>query len=131
MPKQLIITAEEARKLGRRNTRKDFDGSSKIFQILKFTFPNENVVREFYFAKPRMYRADVALPDRKLLLEYDGMTYAKTKAGHSTGPALENDRRRDIIAILAGYTTLRFTEKMVKEPGYVKDVILQLLERAT
>ena len=83
---------------------------------------------QYYFDPNRPRRkADYAFPRYMLLIEIDGGTYARSGArrckrcgqtpvgGHNTGAGYERDRVRDAEAAALGWTTLRFTAKMVND----------------
>jgi very-short-patch-repair endonuclease len=47
---------------------------------------------------------------------------------HSSPDALNDDRERDVLLTLAGYTTLRFTyEQVTERPDYVVSSVLRAL----
>ncbi|WP_320670345.1 endonuclease domain-containing protein [Patulibacter defluvii] len=54
-------------------------------------------------ASGRRYRADVALPSVRLIVEGDG------RDGHATPEGFERDRRRDADLAAAGWQTIRVT----------------------
>ena len=71
----------------------------------------------------RLFRADYAYPDIKLLIEVDGGTWAKM--GHSRGSGIEKDRIKDAEALMLGFKTLRVTGTMVmdgKAIGYLEKI---------
>jgi very-short-patch-repair endonuclease len=70
-------------------------------------------VREFYFAKPRRFRADFAWPDRKILAEVEGGTWSGGR--HVRGKGYESDCEKYSIAAMLGYRVLRFTTAMVRD----------------
>ncbi|MGH9166842.1 MAG: endonuclease domain-containing protein [Acidimicrobiia bacterium] len=68
-------------------------------------------------------RADLAYPDARLLIEADGRRW------HTLGQAFESERRRDNLAMLAGWRVLRFTwGDIVERPG---DVVWMVREGLT
>jgi len=71
--------------------------------------------REFYFAKPRMWRFDFAWPERKLAVEVEGGMWAKGGGRHQRGKGFEADCDKYNTAALAGWTVLRVTEKHVHD----------------
>jgi very-short-patch-repair endonuclease len=63
-------------------------------------------------------RADLAYPDRRLLIELDGWS------AHGTRRAFQADRRRQNSLVLAGWTLLRFTwADVVESPAAVIDAV--------
>jgi very-short-patch-repair endonuclease len=68
--------------------------------------------QEYYFARPRRFRADYAYPERRILIEVEGGTW---KGGrHVTGAGYRRDCEKYNLAALGGYMVLRFTSDMVR-----------------
>jgi very-short-patch-repair endonuclease len=63
--------------------------------------------KEFKFAKGRRYRADFALPDQMIIVEYQGLNSAKS--GHSTLLGYTKDTERIKLANDLGYRVLYYT----------------------
>ena len=63
--------------------------------------------KEFKFAKGRRYRADFALPDQMIIIEYQGLNSAKS--GHSTLVGYTGDTERMKLANDLGYRVLYYT----------------------
>jgi len=63
--------------------------------------------KEFKFAKGRRYRADFALPEFKIAIEYDGLN--SEKSGHTTLLGFTKDTDKINLAISLGWKVLRFT----------------------
>jgi very-short-patch-repair endonuclease len=62
----------------------------------------------------REYRADLAYPDHRLVIEGDGFR------AHGTRAAFESDRTRQNELVLAGWRVLRFTwRQIVRQPEWV------------
>lgn len=71
-------------------------------------------------------RIDLAYPEAHLLIEADSRRW------HSMAEAFEVDRRRDNLAMLAGWRVLRFTWRdVVKRPDYVVRLVAELLDTAS
>jgi very-short-patch-repair endonuclease len=69
--------------------------------------------------------ADFLWPAQRLIAETDGWET------HGTRAAFERDRRRDQLLDAAGYRTLRFTWRRLRdEPERVADTLRQRLDRA-
>lgn len=86
---------------------------------------------EYPFAKElkRKFRADIAFPNQKLIIEYDGVN--SLKSGHTTLVGLSHDRERDIICQQLGYTVYRYTvlsyQNVISDvETYLKDYLLTL-----
>lgn len=63
-------------------------------------------------------RVDVAFVEQRLVVELDGRRW------HSRDEAFETDRRRDQLAVVAGWRVLRFTWKQVtQQPTIVLDTL--------
>lgn len=72
-------------------------------------------VREFRFSETKQYRADLAWPAHRLLVEVDGGSWLPGKKSHTSGKGFERDRRKDALALALGYRTLRVTPKMITD----------------
>lgn len=74
---------------------------------------------EYYFAKPRMWRADWALIGKpgglKVLIEYEGLFSKKSR--HTTASGFSGDTEKYNAAALAGWIVLRYTAKTYKNLG--------------
>lgn len=69
-------------------------------------------VREYYFAKPRRFRFDMAWPDKKVAVELEGGVY--TGGRHTRGSGYENDCLKYNLAVLKGWRVLRFTRNLLR-----------------
>lgn len=63
--------------------------------------------KEFKFAKGRRYRADFALPDHFILIEYEGVFSEHSRHTNKIGYSKDTDKYR--LAAMEGYTVLRYT----------------------
>jgi very-short-patch-repair endonuclease len=82
--------------------------------------PNHAVV-----IRGRTFRIDVAFRARKIAIEIDGFAY------HSDRSRYQQDRSRQNLLVLDGWTVLRFTwEDVTDRPGQVLAAILAALEAA-
>lgn len=70
------------------------------------------VKREHHFAKPRMWRFDFALPDKKIGIEYEGLN--SKKSGHTTLTGYTKDTEKYNQAQALGWKVIRFTCKNYK-----------------
>ncbi|WP_081630773.1 endonuclease domain-containing protein [Thioalkalivibrio sp. ALE16] len=57
----------------------------------------------------RKYRADILLPASKVVIEFDGFQYHRSKS------AFQKDRERQNLLVLEGYRVLRYFNKQVKD----------------
>lgn len=78
---------------------------------------SENLEQEYLFAPGRKYRADWALPDRKILIEYEGIFSEKSRHTSLVGYSNDSDKYR--LAATLGFMVLRYTalnyEKIIKD----------------
>lgn len=66
---------------------------------------------------------DFCWPSARLVVEVDGFAF------HGSRSAFEDDRRRDVVLVRAGWRVLRFTfAQIVREPADVAAAILDLLD---
>jgi very-short-patch-repair endonuclease len=77
-------------------------------------------VREYRALPPRRWRFDFAWPDRRLLVEVHGGTWARGR--HTRGAGFERDREKMNAATLAGWRVLEFTGDMVDDGRAVADI---------
>lgn len=84
-------------------------------------------VRELQFYPSRKWRADLAWPDYRLLVEYEGGVYINGR--HTRGRGFENDCDKYNTATLEGWRVMRFTKKHVKS-GLAVDFISRALANA-
>ena len=82
-------------------------------------------VREFMAIPGRRYRWDFAWPDKRVLVEINGGTYAHM--GHSTGSGIARDYEKANLAVLQGWRVLSFDGKAVKD-GTAVEVIRKALD---
>ena len=83
-------------------------------------------VREYRFCPTRKWRADLAYPDARLLIECDGGTWSGGR--HVSGSGFEGDCEKTNEAQLLGYRILRFTGGMING-GMALDTIERALGR--
>ena len=65
---------------------------------------------EHQFNHERRWRADLYLPEHRIILECDGGAF---RGGHRRGKALEADYERQNWATASGYRLFRFTNEQV------------------
>lgn len=82
-----------------------------LFQIRAVKLPEP--VREFRFAPPRRWRADLAWPEQRLLLECEGGTFVRGR--HSRPIGMRKDAEKYNAAVLLGFRLLRVTADMVRD----------------
>lgn len=67
--------------------------------------------REYRFHPVRRYRFDFALPAHMLAIEIDGGIFGK--GGHSTPLGITRDMEKGNLAVMCGWSVLRFTPAQV------------------
>lgn len=75
---------------------------------------------QFYFAKPRRYRADFAYTDAKILVEAEGGNFSRGR--HVRPLGYQEDCSKYNLAALLGYRVLRFTRAMIESGEAVKTI---------
>ena len=83
-----------------------------VFFITK-ALQNAGIVfeTEYFFAKPRLYRFDFAIPNRKIYIEYEGLVAPGRMGGHqSTAGYTDNTNKYNLAATL-GWTGYRYTSR--------------------
>ena len=83
-------------------------------------------LREHRFHPDRMWRFDLAWPDHRLAVEYDGGTYSARKGGHNSISGMARDREKDAHAAIIGWTVIRLDAKTAERVGI--QWVLQWLE---
>lgn len=70
--------------------------------------------REYRFHPTRLWRSDFYIPPLELLIEIEGIGYARGKTGrHQTGTGFEADAVKYNAMVALGYRLMRFTPNMV------------------
>ncbi len=93
-------------------------------QALKLPEP----IREHYFAKPRRFRFDFAWPSLKIAVEIEGGTWVNGR--HNRGSGFESDLEKYNLAVLSGWSVLRFSGAAVRGGDAVRTTMLALNLRA-
>ena len=81
-------------------------------------------VAEFKFHPTRRWRADLAYPDKMILIECEGGSWSGGR--HVTGQGFEDDCQKYAEAAVLGYRVLRFTGKQIRA-GYATDCIRRMV----
>lgn len=67
-------------------------------------------VTEYYFHPKRRYRFDLAIPELKIAIEYEGIDMKnKEKSRHTTSTGYAEDCRKYNLATIEGWRILRYT----------------------
>lgn len=89
------------------------------FQIFKI-----NYKLEYKFSKKRKFRFDIAIPESKIAVEFEGGIYAQGRHIRGKGYALDCNKYN--LAVKEGWKVLRYTTQDAKvnnwEFGVVEDV---------
>jgi len=102
---------KEILQIGKRANRK-----SKALIWLELNLPywaKENGVvieREYRFCQERKYRSDWAVPEKKILIEYEGGIFMK-RGGHNSAAGIQRDIDKYSLAQSLGFTVIRLTAK--------------------
>lgn len=71
------------------------------------------VVEEFQFCKSRRFRADYAIPDKMILIEFEGIIAGKSR--HTTITGYSRDCIKYNLAAILGFRVLRYTALNFRE----------------
>jgi hypothetical protein len=69
---------------------------------------------EYYFAKPRMYRFDFAIPGKKVYIEYEGLVAPGQMGGHQTTAGYTDNTNKYNLAATLGWIGYRYTSRNYK-----------------
>lgn len=73
---------------------------------------HEGIVEEFRFSK-RKFRADYAIPEKMILIEFEGIMIGKSR--HTTVTGYTRDCEKYNLAAILGYKVLRYTALNFRE----------------
>lgn len=89
-------------------------------QIVASMFPG--AVFEHRFCE-RRWRFDVAWPEKKVAMEFEGGTWSKTrKSRHTTGAGYRNDCYKYNRAAVDGWKVIRATSDMLRDGAVIIDL---------
>lgn len=80
---------------------------------------------EYVFARPRLWRFDLAWPELRLAVEVEGGIWMR-RGHHSSGKGFESDCEKYNTAAIAGWKVLRVTPGMIDD-GRALEVIQRAL----
>jgi len=112
------LSPEAVRKLIKKTEREKWE-KTLIFQIKAAGIPEPKT--QYKFHPKRDFRADIAWPHIRFMVEVDGGTWLE-KSAHS-GAGHERDCIRDAEAFLLGWMVLRVTPGMIESGvaiGYIE-----------
>lgn len=83
----------------------------KAVQEIKKVLEKANIAyeTEYYFAKPRMFRFDIAVPAMMLAIEYEGLVATGKKGGHQTKKGYTSNCTKYNLAAQKGWKLYRYT----------------------
>jgi very-short-patch-repair endonuclease len=111
----------------RKQPAKDFVG--KIAAALNML--GISCEREYRFIKDRRFRFDIALPDHKIAIEFEGGVF--TGGRHTRGTGYVNDSKKYNLATMHGWKLLRYTTEITKELNWefkIADETKQLINHS-
>ena len=73
--------------------------------------------REHRFHPERMWRFDLAWPEHRLAVEYDGGTYSRRPGGHTSVSGMARDREKDAHAAILGWSVIRLDARTYRRQG--------------
>ena len=77
---------------------------------------------EFRFMEERKFRFDIAIPSKKIAIEYEGLNVG-SNSRHTTNHGYSNDCIKYNHAITYGWKVLRFTSQNYKEVGFFLSIL--------
>jgi very-short-patch-repair endonuclease len=113
--KPSAITPTQLRKLVKRHRKtsckfRDWHLSSLIDYLSGLGY---DVKTEYKFHPTRRWRFDIAIPELKIAVEYEGV-YGKGQSRHTSAGGYTGDCDKYNEAVVLGWRVLRFTAKNVK-----------------
>lgn len=86
-------------------------------------------VTEYRFLHDRRFRFDIAIPDKKIAIEFEGGIYSKGR--HTRGKGYAGDAKKYNLATMHGWKLLRYTSDDTKEINWefkIAEEISQLIK---
>lgn len=87
--------------------------SDFLFLIRCANFPKPE--QEYRFDQTRRFRFDFAWPELKLAVEIEGGIWLGRRGGHTSAKGYINNCRKYNLAVLQGWTVLRYTKETMRE----------------
>ena len=89
----------------------------KAIGFIKDALEKANIAYEveYYFAKPRMFRFDIAVPEMMLAVEYEGLVATGKKGGHQTKAGFTSNCTKYNLAAQKGWKLYRYTCRNYKD----------------
>lgn len=99
--------------------------ADEFWDILRISkVPTDEFVREYIFHPSRKWRFDIAVPEKKVAIECDGMVWQAGGGRHNT----DADREKMNTAVMMGWRVLRFSGAQIRrDPGTCIMMLLSTL----
>lgn len=111
------------RKSSGKSPNKDSRYVGVIFDFLQQQ--GYNPVREYRFIEKKQNRFDIALPEQKIAIEWEGGIFSHGRHTRGVGYAKDCDKYNS--AVLLGWRLLRFTSLSVRE-GWLDNILSMIKE---
>ena len=115
----------ETKKTGKISTSPDYVGMiSSALNILEVDH-----VREYKFLEDRRFKFDIAIPERKIAIEFEGGIFSGGR--HTRGKGYSNDAKKYNLAAMHGWKLLRYTSADVNKINWefmIADEIKKMVE---
>lgn len=92
-------------KLCKKDVRDKPDYPGQIQSALKII--GIESVKEYKFLEDRRFRFDLAIPEKKIAIEFEGGTF--TNGRHTRGKGYSRDAKKYNLAVMHGWKLLRYT----------------------
>ncbi len=103
---------KKKRRITKRKTTPDYVGAiSKALDTLGIEH-----VREYKFLANRKFRFDIAIPDKKIAIEFEGGIFSGGR--HTRGKGYARDVEKYNLAVLEGWKVLRYTTENTKTSAW-------------
>ena len=87
-------------------------------------------IREYQFAKPRLWRFDFCWPHIKLAVEAEGGTWnPRMKSRHTSAQGYQNDATKYNAAAIQGWTVLRYTSKDITRGNASQEIAMVVAQK--
>lgn len=115
MPEQEVISAKDFQRLyggkAQPHVPKKKPVSNKCITQMKLLLTIEGIKfeTEYIFHPTRKWRFDIAIPDKKIAIEYEGGVFGGGKSRHTTGKGFTEDAEKYREAVKLNWKVLRYT----------------------
>lgn len=115
-------TCRETRKTGKISTSPDYVGMiSSALNILEVDH-----VREYKFLEDRRFKFDIAIPERKIAIEFEGGIFSGGR--HTRGKGYSNDAKKYNLATRHQWKLLRYTSEDAKTINWEFKIANEILD---